>query len=418
MMPQAFYTGVSGIKSTQTAIDVSSDNIANISTVGYRGQSVEFSSLFEEMLNTTNGTSNNNTIGLGTKVQATSMMELEGTMSNTENNTDLAIRGEGWFGVTGSDGMLFTRAGNFKIDENANLVANDGSYVLGTLSDNITNGILTNPSDSTPLGAINAQEKLSFAKSLTYPVEPTANASFFANLGNEAILKSISSPVIDPQGYVNSLELAFSKSETQVVPGSQWDVVAITTAPDGETIYDAQSGLLSFDEDGKLVSSSLNSIDNNGVNISIDLGIGDSGITATATQATDGRSTSDGSKSGELIGYSIAENGEVLATFTNAKQSSVGKIAVYHFANDQGLSRAGGTTFSQSSNSGEAIFYKDASGQNINGSKISINTLENSNVKMEVALTELIVLQRSFDSSSKIVTAADEMLRKAIDMGA
>ena len=417
-MPQAFYTGVSGIKSTQTAIDISSDNIANISTVGYRGQSVEFASMFENMLNTPKGTSNNNTIGFGTKVQATSMNELEGTLTSTDSNTDLAIEGEGWFGVTGSNGMLFTRAGDFKINENADLVTNDGSYVLGTIGNNIADGVLTSHSEITPLGAINAQEKLNFPTLLRYPQEATQNVSFFANLGNEGIEKNISARVIDPEGNKNNLSVKFSKSETQVLPGSQWDVVATTTGTDGVTIHDAQSGVLSFDEYGVLQSSTLESINNNGANVNIDFGIDGHGILASSAKTTEGTSIADGTIGGDLLSYDIGSNGEVLATFTNGQQSSVGKIALYHFANDQGLERAGGSTFRQSSNSGEALFYTDANGQNINGSKISNNMLESSNVKMEVALTELIVLQRSFDSSSKIVTAADEMLRKAIDMGA
>lgn len=423
MMTQAFYTGISGIKSSQTGIDVTSDNIANVSTVGYRGYSTEFSSLFEEMTTTTNNTSVvDSSIGLGTRVSTTSMNQNEGSRVLTQRGTDLAINGEGWFGVQGEGEVLFTRAGDFHVDVNADLVASDGSYVLGTKGSNIKDGVLVTRTDTTPLGDVNNQEKLNFPETLTYPAEATTNVSFIANLGimdleDENIPKHVSGTAIDVNGDINHLQLSFTRSDLQTAPNTQWDVVATTQTKDGETIYDTQTGVIIFDELGEQVSNTLSQIDNNGTTVNIDLGKDFEGIISTDREI-ESSSTSDGLIGGELSGYDINQNGDIVATFSNGMQSSVGKIALYHFQNDQGLDRAGASKFSQSSNSGEAIFYKDATGQNITGSNIINYTLENSNVKMEVALTELIVLQRSFDSSSKIISTADQMLQKAISMGA
>ena len=99
-------------------------------------------------------------------------------------------------------------------------------------------------------------------------------------------------------------------------------------------------------------------------------------------------------------------------------QSSVGKVAVYHFGNEQGLQRAGGANFTQTDNSGGPFFYKDASGQNINGANVTNFNLESSNVRIDVALTDLIILQRSYDANSKTITTADEMMQKALQMDA
>ena len=121
---------------------------------------------------------------------------------------------------------------------------------------------------------------------------------------------------------------------------------------------------------------------------------------------------------GFLVGYAINRNAEVIATFSNGLQSSVGKVAVYHFQNDQGLLRESGARFSVSNNSGEPLFFKDADGNNILGTNITNYQLENSNVRMEVALTELIILQRTYDSNSKSITTADEMMQKALNMDA
>lgn len=422
MMTQAFYTAVSGAKSSQTALDVASDNIANISTVGYRGYTTEFSSLFESAIATPSSSIVDSSIGLGTKVQTTSMTEGKGNIILTERSTDLAILGDGWFGVQGEGDVLYTRAGDFLFDTDRNLVTSDGMHVLGTMGNNVNNGILTQQLGSVPLGNITAQQNLSFPESITVPAQATQNVSFVTNLGitlegEEDLPKVVSASAIDPQGNTNHLELVFTKSEVQTTLGSQWDVEATTKSSDGSIIYDSQKGLVSFDENGAISSTTLTNINNNGATVNMDFGKDFEGVVSIQRDVKSS-STSDGVPSGELNGYDVNQNGEIVATFTNGVQSSVARVAVYHFQNDQGLERAGSSKFTQTSNSGEALFFKDAAGNNILGTSIINNSLENSNVKMEVALTELIVLQRSFDSSSKIISTADQMLQKAIDMGA
>ena len=419
MMIQAFYTGVSGIKSDQTAIDVTSDNIANINTIGYRQYNTEFSSIYQEMINTDNANSSvSNSIGIGTDIQATGMSLAQGSLLGSERSTDLAIAGDGWFGVKGNTDTMYTRAGNFGFDINSNLVTSEGFHVLGTMGNNITNGVLTTPIDEVKLGNTATQEALIFPKTLTYPPQPTKNAQFKLNLGLEDEIRKAGASVIDSQNNINNLKLTFKKSEVQTPPGLQWDITATTENINDGTVYDTKTGTLSFDTNGALISNTLKTVDNNGTNVSIDLGSGYDGISATNTTVVPALSKTDGTIGGDLIGYQINQNAEVLATFTNGLQSSVGKIAVYHFQNDQGLDRVGGSTFKECSNSVRYIFFQDENGQNILGTDVKNYKLENSNVKMEVALSELIILQRSFDSNSKVISTADQMLQKAIDMDA
>jgi flagellar hook protein FlgE len=99
-------------------------------------------------------------------------------------------------------------------------------------------------------------------------------------------------------------------------------------------------------------------------------------------------------------------------------QSSVGKIALFHFQNDQGLERISGSRFQESSNSGTPIFFTDGSGQNIIGADVVNFKLEGSNYGMTGGLTELIVYQRAYDANSKSITTADEMMQKALNMDA
>jgi flagellar hook protein FlgE len=423
MMTQAFYTGISGLKVYSNGIDVVSDNLANISTTGFRAYNAEYSSLFESTLSS--ASSNllaSNTIGVGVQMQTTSMSLEQGTLSLSDSSTDLAILGDGWFGIQKDATPLYTRAGDFVFDANNDLVTNDGYYVLGTMGGNISaDNVLNKTLTEVPLGDVKTQTKLRFPKTLTFPPKPTTQAKFMANLGvgkegNEVI--TVGASVIDAKNERNNLKLTFTRAEKQTSPGTQWDVVATVKSLDGKTLYDTKKGKVAFDDGGALVSSTLTSINNNGTNVAIDLGKGYDGIVSIDIPVVSGSSTADGVKGGELKGYSINQNGEVIATFTNGMQSSVGKIAVYHFQNDQGLNRISGTRFAQSSNSGKAIFYQDASGKNILGTKISNFRLEGSNVEMSEGLTELIILQRSYDANSKSVTTADQMIQKALSMDA
>jgi flagellar hook protein FlgE len=423
MMTQAFYTGVSGLKVYSNGIDVVSDNLANLSTTGFRAYDAEYASLFENTL--ASASSNllpSNSVGEGVRLQATSMSMEQGSLSLTDRSTDMAIMGDGWFGIESNGAPLYTRAGDFTFDAENDLVTNDGYYVLGTMGGNISeDNVLTESLSEVPLGAVADQKKLRFPKTLTYPPEPTSNVKFMANLGvgkegNEVV--TIGASVIDSKSERNNLKLTFTRSKTQTPPGTQWDVDATVRSLDGKTLYDEQKGQLSFDESGALVNSTLNSIDNNGTEVKLDFGDGYNGLVSIDVPVVPGSSIADGTIGGDLQGYSINKNGEVIATFTNGRQSSVGKIAVYHFQNDQGLERVTGTRFAQSNNSGEALFFKDKKGQNILGTDIANFRLENSNVEMSLGLTELIILQRAYDANSKSVTTADQMIQKALSMDA
>jgi len=162
----------------------------------------------------------------------------------------------------------------------------------------------------------------------------------------------------------------------------------------------------------------LKSVDNNGTPVNIDMGSGFDGVVATDRPMATSSSRADGTIGGDLLGYSVNENADIIATFSNGEQSSIGKIAVYHFSNEQALNRVSGTRFHESSNSGKAMFYKDSQGNNVIGSHVMNFRLESSNIDMTYGLTELIVMQRSYDANSKSVTTADQMVQKALNMDA
>ncbi len=416
MMTQAFYTGINGIKTHQYGIDVISDNLANTSTIGFRGYTTEFSSMFENALVTSPGLSSvDSTIGVGAQLKSVYMDENRGVFQLSDRSTDMAILGDGWFGIQGGDKPMYTRDGSFVFDKNRDLVTNDGYYVLGTMGTNISDGVLTEQLSEVPLGEANAQEKLRFPETLLFPAQPTTEANFYGNLGLEDEVRVISSGIVDSQDNKNNLRLEFRKSVPQVSPGTQWDISATVQNLDGTEIYSSTSGVVSFDEAGALISTTISSIDNNGTNVAINLGTEYDGIISMGNPFS-GSSSANGLDAGDLLGYDINKNGEVIATFSNGMQSAVGTVAVYHFQNDRGLERVNGSRFTESANSGKPLFFQDENGKNIIGTDITNFKLEGSNVRMEVGLTDIIIMQRAYDANSKCIKTADEMLQKALSM--
>jgi flagellar hook protein FlgE len=195
-------------------------------------------------------------------------------------------------------------------------------------------------------------------------------------------------------------------------------IVILLFTPFCKDIYSKEDGVVTFDRKGGLVESTLNTIDNDGTAVTIDLGEDHNGLISIANEAVTSYSTNNGVMEGELLGYDVDINGQINAAFSNGKFSAVGSVALYHFSNDQGLDRISGTHFAPSANSGDPIFYKNSAGETVLGATISNHQLESSNVKMDIGMTELIILQRAYSANSKSVTTGDELIQKALNMDA
>ncbi|AQS56883.1 flagellar basal body rod protein FlgG [Novibacillus thermophilus] len=145
-MLRSLYSGVSGLRSFQTKLDVIGDNIANVNTVGFKGSRV----MFQDVLSQTvagatgpaddRGGTNPRQIGLGTTIGSIDVLHTPGSWMTTNVPTDLAIEGEGFFVVTDGNQNYLTRAGNFYIDANRNLVTSGGLRVVGTNGNTIQLG--------------------------------------------------------------------------------------------------------------------------------------------------------------------------------------------------------------------------------------------------------------------------------------
>jgi len=441
---QAYYSGISGIMTHQYGLDVVSDNIANVNTVGYKGSTAEFNELFTNILVSAGSTPTTNSIGMGSRLQSTTTQMQNGTLLASDRFNDLAIGGNGWFGVVSGNDAYYTRAGNFVFDEYqtvagdpnssvARLTTNDGKYVTGTMLSNFAyngtfdygdfdlNGVMgayvvSDPTDEVAMGTVGSQGILEFPTRIAYPVEPTTTAQFFGNLGTDNEKRTISADVVSANNERNRLSLSFTLSAVQPSGSVAWDVTASVTSNDGSVVYDTKNGQAIFDGSGGLSSFDIASMDNDGNAVAIDLGSGFDGVISIDGAAITGTSRSNGVSGGTLTKYGINSNGIIVADFSNGRQSAIGRVAVYHFQNDQGLNRAGDTYFQESTDSGNPIFWTDENGEAITGALVYSGKLENSNVRLDVGLTDMIIMQRAYQANAKSITTGDELIQKALQM--
>ena len=143
-MLRSMFSAISGLKSHQTMLDVTSNNIANVNTTGFKSGRTTFKDSLSQMQsgssapNAVQGGSNARQVGLGVQLGSIDSLMGGGALQTTGSALDLAVQGEGWFRV-GTGGappavptsFQYTRAGNFTANEQGYLVTQDGAYVMG-----------------------------------------------------------------------------------------------------------------------------------------------------------------------------------------------------------------------------------------------------------------------------------------------
>jgi len=141
-MIRSLYTAATGMLAQQTEIDVVSNNIANVNTIGYKKQRAEFADLFYQTMEYA-GTSTSSTtesptgisVGLGVRPVAVTKIFTQGNFKETHNNLDLAIQGDGFFQIQLPDGRIgYTRDGAFKLDANGDLVTSEGYKLIPNIT--------------------------------------------------------------------------------------------------------------------------------------------------------------------------------------------------------------------------------------------------------------------------------------------
>jgi flagellar hook protein FlgE len=384
-MLRSLYSGISGLRSHQTMLDVTGNNIANVNTAGFKSSSVLFQDTLSQVVSDGSaatdetGSTNPAQVGLGVQVAAISTNFAGGAGQATGKPTDLMISGNGFFAVQSGAETLYTRAGAFDFDSEGRLTTSDGDLVLGwTATDGVVN-------EGGELGPITLPTRA------IAPAAATTSATFTGNLPDSAaagtaIVRDLT--VYDATGNASTVPVTFTRSATG------WDVSS----------GGAALGALTF-TDGELTSGGQLQLGNIDLDLSAVKGFGS--LTTLAISEQDGR------EAGTLESYSIAPDGTVSGTFSNGAIQPIAQVALASFGNTAGLEKVGGSTFRASTSSGAAT-YGAPGGDGVGA--LASGYLEMSNVDLSQEFTNLIVAQRGFQANARMITSSDQVLEELTNL--
>ena len=426
-MNSTFYTALAGMKTYQAGIDVWAHNVSNSNLAGFRAKRPEFSTLFTESLNSSQSLGvTSSQKGYGSKMNVAAMTKEQGSLTTTESTFDLAISGNGWFGVKGADEITkYTRNGSFNFDSERYLVDKGGGYLTGQMAGNIiisadaTENKLVGVVENINVGIPASQTKLQLPNMLTYPKKFTDTVSITGNVGVGDDEKTFSASLVSSTNSENSLAVTLKKSAVQPDFGSSWKVVATIKNRDGTLTFDKKTGTIEFNSSGQITSSNIPTLSNQGLPITINFGNRGAGLQANDSSIGSISVSKNGEPEGNLDHYGVSQDGNVVAFFNNGYKTVVAKVAVYHFRNEQGLQDIGGSYYNSNDLSGEALFYRDEKGAIITKEGLILDHhLEETNINNTEALSELMLIQRAFDASSRALKTGDDMIKQALSMDA
>lgn len=407
-----FSIALSGLEADSVALNTIGNNLANLNTTAFKGQTTSFEDLFYQQIGQS-GSGDAIQLGAGTKVSGTSTDFSEGTIlpDANPNPGDMALAGNGFFVVEQSGVQSLTRAGNFQLSSNGDLITQDGQQVMGYAA---VNGVVNQNTNLTPI---------TIPVGLNEGAQATQNFSVTANLDSGATVNtSFSTPVqvFDSLGQSHQATVTYTKTATNT-----WSYAVTLPAGDATGTPVNNTGTLTFDSSGNLVSptGSVTGITFPGLtdgasDLSFNWNLNGSGTSPTITQLADASSNSaaavqDGFTSGVFQSFSADQNGVITAQFSNGRTATIAQVAVATVANLQGLTASGNNNFTTTAASGQAsIGVAGAGGRGL----IDDGALEQSNVNISTEFSNLIVAQRAFEANSKTVTTFDTISQDVLAM--
>jgi flagellar hook protein FlgE len=404
----SFEIALSGLTAASTDLDVTANNVANANTVGFKESRAEFGDVFAA------GAVNLNTsqVGEGVRVSTTAQQFTQGNISTSGSNLDLAISGDGFFTLQDpSNGIVYTRNGEFSEDKNGNVVTATGSALQvypPTATGGFNTGALTDlnlqTAQSTPLATSAGTVILNLPAGST----PPAGGAF--NPANPATYnQSTSTTVYDSLG--NSFPATFFF--TQTATSGLWNVnmtVNGTLLPTTNTLQFSNTGAVTAPVGGALNfpgftppdgAAAMNMTFNFGQTTQFGGGFGVSSI------------IQNGFATGQLSTVSIDPTGVVSAVYTNGRSTQLGQLALANFPDPQGLKQLGDTTWSETFASGTHI--SGTAGSAGFGS-IQSGALEASNVDLTTQLVNMITAQRAFQANAQVITTANQLSQTVINI--
>jgi flagellar hook protein FlgE len=435
-MSSVFSIALSALQAQSDAINVTGNNLANVNTIGFKASVSTFLNLVSESLSGGSGSD----YGMGVRAPLNTSRFTQGAIENSSSPLSSAIQGSGFFVIKNTvNETLYTRDGDFVIDQNGLLQKKTGEKVQGWVAD--SNGLDTTAVPKNivlPVGAV-------------LPPNETKNFSFTANLnalGTAADnTNTFSQPmqVVDSIGALHDLTVTFTKDPT--VPNKWTYDVTIDggdlktgTAGTPQSLLTAP-GVIEFNSDGTMMPSFTDTtttpatpVNTSPVVLTIDPTImgglkdgagnmtmdwkifdanGNGFITQYGQASAPGTSTQDGSQSAQLSQFSISTGGQIVARFSNGQTKVEAQLALASIINPESLANAGSNNFQATGNTSTPTIglpQTGGRGQIIGGS------LEASNVDLAGEFTNLIVYQRGYQASSRVITTADQLSQDLMNL--
>jgi flagellar hook protein FlgE len=389
-MFDSVHIGLSGLQAFSKGLKVVSNNVANLNTPGFKSTDLRFGDLYYQA---EGGTGGNGTSQLGTGVSTltTFINFTDGETRQTGNPLDLSIDGTGFFVTRDAEDhtYAYTRAGQFEFDKEGLLVSRStGRQVMGYAADG-------------SLGTV------SLAGLRMSAPTPTTTIRFRGNLstGHEFSVDAVH--IVDAAGVQHTVSLKFRPA-----PGdaNAWTMTLV----DGTV--ETPAGDIAFVDGAPAPGSARVSVTYSPagadpVNLSLDFSDQVTSF-AAGTASTLGVSSTDGSAAGTLTQTSFDDQGVLTLRYSNGQTAKGPQLALARFESNDGLEAAGAGEF-VSTDERRALVARAASD---GYGKVLSSQVEGSNVDLASEFSDLIVMQRGYQASSRIVSTANEMLQELFDM--
>ncbi|MDB2386293.1 flagellar hook protein FlgE [Shewanella sp.] len=436
----SFNIALSGISAAQKDLNTTANNIANVNTTGFKESRAEFADVYASSIFANSKT----TVGGGVATGQVAQQFQQGSLQFTSNSLDMAINGSGFFVTSsevGSQDHSFTRAGAFKFDANNYIVDSAGNFLQTFPVDKDGNSSSVSLTTAQPVkipdtaGSPIKTEGVDIQMNLNSGDETLDPAKFnpedpdtFNESTPVVIYDSLGEPHVLTTYYVRPPNAAHTNESNWVVfyavDGEQVDVeptageykVDASGNGDADGTAAAQTdggwkgAVVSFNDIGAYTGSNPATIKTEalGVGGANVLGPGSDGsqaLTLSFNNPTQYASpfevtelTQDGTTVGRLTNVEVGADGLINASYSNGSTVPLARVALVRFANEQGLSQAGNTSWKASLDSGPAL-AGEANGGTFGS--IRSSALEQSNVDLTTELVDLISAQRNFQANSR-----------------
>ncbi len=418
-MIKAMFSGISGMLAFKSSLDVIGNNIANVNTTAFKSGRATFKETLSQTIKGASapsggtGGTNASQVGLGVVIGSVDNDQTQGSMMATGRTTDLAVEGNGFFALGNGSQVMYTRDGSLALDAENNLVnASTGMKVLGWTADMATGSIDTtvpivaSSSINIPVGG------MSMARA-TSKIGLTGNLDGSAAIGDA---HEIRFSVYDSLGVRHEVQVNLTKAANQVAAPNYatWNYSVVCPDVGAAAVT---SGQLTFDGQGFSrvagIPISLTFSTPNGSIQPLTATIDTSALTQIGGESDADMAYNDGLPRGTIESFTIDRKGTVFGSFTNGATRPLGQVALAQFNNPGGLMKSGNNLVTESPNSGSARLSLPGEG---GLGLLTSGYLEGSNVDLANEFASMIVAQRGFQASSRIISVSDEVLQELVSL--